>query len=96
MRDVSKSSRHLWALPLTLWVVLVLLLGLTTTLGYANLGNENVAANFGVAAIMVALLAIFLMRLRAAAGVIWLAALTGIMFLLMMFLLTFGDYFTRP
>ncbi len=94
--SLTREQKHrLWFGPALVWLALVALLGLNTWLGYVPMGHENVAANYAIAAIMVALVAVFLMRLREAAGVIWLAALSGLMFLLMMFLLTFGDYFNR-
>jgi caa(3)-type oxidase subunit IV len=93
------APRHdrawIWRGPFIVWLALMVLLGLTAFLGYLPMGGTNAAVNFPIAALMVALLAIFLMRLRNAQGVVWLAALSGLVFLFIMFLLTFGDYFNR-
>lgn len=95
MSLTRRQKLDLWLGPFLVWVALLALLGLTTWLGYFPLGEENVAANFGIAAIMAALVAVFLMRLRGAVGVVWLAGLAGLMFVFILFLLTFGDYFNR-
>lgn len=90
-----RQLRETWSGPLKIWFVLLVLIGLTTWLGYMPLDHENVAANYPIAGIMVMLVAVFLMRLDEAKGVVWIAALTGLYFLFIMFLLVFGDYFNR-
>lgn len=95
MSDPGRNRLRLMRGPLLVWVALVALIALTTFFGYLPLHHANAAINFPLAGIMVALVAVFLMRLDNAPGVLWLAALTGIVFLFNLFLLTFGDYFNR-
>jgi len=81
--------------PVLVWLALLLLLALTTWIGYMPLDHLNAAINFPLAGIMVALVAYYLMRLKNEVGVVWLAALAGVIFLFTLFFLTFGDYFDR-
>ena len=95
MSEPGRSRWHLMRGPVLVWLGLVALIALTTFFGYLPLHRVNAAINFPIAGIMVALVAVFLMRLDKAPGVLWLAALTGLVFLFNLFLLTFGDYFNR-
>lgn len=91
----QRKLKRIWVGPLYVWMALMALIALTTWLGFMPLAHENVAANYGIAAIMVSLVAVFLMRLKEAKAVVWVAALMGLSFVFIMFLLTFGDYFNR-
>lgn len=90
-----RKLKQLYRGPLIVWLVLIALIGLTTWLGYMPLDHENVAANYPIAALMVGLVAFYLMRLKEAAGTVWIAGLCGVYFLFMLFLLVFADYFNR-
>jgi cytochrome c oxidase subunit 4 len=62
---------------------------------YVPLGNGNIALNLLIAAVMIVLLVIFLMDLRSAKALIRIVALAGLLWLILMFTLTFNDYLSR-
>jgi cytochrome c oxidase subunit IV len=95
------SERHpgLWQLargPVAVWAVLVLLLVVSCASAFLPLGPYNVALNLSVAALMVIVLATFLMNLRWSSALLRLVAVAGLLWLSFMFALTFGDYLSRP
>ena len=94
MSEQGRSRGWLWE-PLAVWLILLVLIAANTWSGYLKLDHFNAAVNFPIAGIIVAVVAVFLMRLKGELGVIWLAALAGLVFLFTLFLLTFGDYFNR-
>lgn len=88
--------RPIWRTPLLTWLALLLLLGATAYIAYIPLGNGNAVISLGIGAIKAALIGLFFMHLKRSSGTLWLASLTGFVFLFTLFLLTFGDYMTRP
>ncbi len=89
------SSRRLWAGPLAVWVVLIILFAATLGSAYLPLGTGNVAINLAIAVAMVAVLATFLMDLRNSTALIRIIAAAGGFWIIIMFSLTFADYLSR-
>jgi len=81
--------------PLAVWLALVLLLAISAASAYVPLGAFNAALNLGVAAVMILLLAAFLMNLRWSNALVRIIAASGFFWLIFMFVLTFTDYFSR-
>jgi len=94
-RDREPQAWWLWKGPAVVWLVLLVLFGLSLGTAYLPLGNGNVAANLAIAAVMIALLAAFLMDLRSAQAIIRITAGAGLFWLILMFSLTFNDYLSR-
>jgi cytochrome c oxidase subunit 4 len=85
----------LWKEPLAVWAGLLVLLAISAGSAYAPLGPFNAAVNLAIAAVMLGLLATFLMNLRWANGLVRLFAASGLFWLIFMFALTFVDYLSR-
>ena len=81
--------------PLAVWAGLLVLLAVSAGSAYLPLGPLNAALNLAVAAVMVFLLATFLMNLRGSNALVRVIAASGLMWLIFMFVLTFTDYFSR-
>ena len=96
----DRSTAHintwpLWKGPLAVWVALLVLLTISAGSAYAPLGPFNAAINLAIAAVMLGLLATFLMNLRLANALVRLFAASGLFWLIFMFALTFVDYLSR-
>jgi cytochrome c oxidase subunit IV len=74
---------------------LMLLLALTWTIGYINLGMFNVIIALAIAIIKALLVALFFMHIKGSSRLLHLAAAVGVIWLLIMLSLTLTDYFTR-
>jgi cytochrome c oxidase subunit 4 len=74
---------------------LMLLLALTWMIGYMNLGLFNVIIALGIAIIKALLVALFFMHIKGSSRLLHLAMAVGVIWLIIMFSLTLGDYFTR-
>jgi cytochrome c oxidase subunit 4 len=74
---------------------LMLLLALTWTIGYINLGMFNVIIALAIAITKALLVALFFMHIKGSSRLLHLAATVGIIWLVIMLSLTLGDYFTR-
>jgi cytochrome c oxidase subunit 4 len=81
--------------PLVVWLALLALLAISAGSAYVPLGPFNAAINLAVAAVMVFLLAVWLMNLRLSNALVRLIAASGLFWLIFMFVLTFTDYFSR-
>lgn len=77
------------------WLALIGLLLLSCFLAYVPLGRWNLPVGIGLAVIKAGLVVSFFMGLEKAPGLNRLAASTGVIFLIVMFALTFSDLFTR-
>jgi cytochrome c oxidase subunit 4 len=75
--------------------ILMLLLAVTWTVGYADLGWFNLVAALAIAIAKALLVALFFMHVKGSSGVLRIAAAAGLIWLLILFVLTLGDYFTR-
>ena len=90
-----QSTRALWKGPAIAWLVLLILFAGTLGSAYLPLGAGNVAINLLIAAVMVGVLATFLMDLRHATMLTRIVAAAGLFWLVLMFALTFSDYLSR-
>lgn len=95
MSNGAHNSRRLWVGPATAWLVLLVLFALSLGSAYLPLSAGNVALNLGIAAVMIAILATFLMDLRNSTVLIRIVAAAGLLWIVIMFSLTFTDYLSR-
>jgi cytochrome c oxidase subunit 4 len=101
MRESEYASAHrptVWELarePMMVWVALVVLLAISALLAYAPIAPFNAALDLLIAAVMVGLLAVFLLNLRWASTLVRLVAASGLFWLVFMLALTFTDYLSR-
>jgi cytochrome c oxidase subunit IV len=83
--------------PVLIWVLLILLVGGTYAAAVSSLAPQlKTIIHFLVVAVQVGLIGVFFMNLRVARGLIWFAAVAGLYWLVIMFVLTFNDYKSRP
>ena len=73
----------------------MVLLALTWTIGYVNLGRFNVIVALAISIIKALLVALFFMHIKGSSRLLHLAATAGVIWLLIMLSLTLSDYFTR-
>ncbi len=95
MNNGRPRMQDLWRGPVLTWIVLMLLFALNLGSAYVYLGAGNVALNLLIAAVMVVLLAVFLMDLRSSKVLTRIVAVAGLFWTVMMFSLTFTDYLSR-
>jgi cytochrome c oxidase subunit IV len=97
---MSPQTRRIPAIsrgPVFVWAILVLLTVATFAVAYSPLGiTTRTAIHFAVVAMQVLLIGVFFMNLRAARPLLRLAAVAGLYWLAIMFVLTFNDYASRP
>lgn len=74
---------------------LMVLLALTWSIGYLNLGMFNVIVALAIGVIKALLVILFFMHIRGGSRILHLAAGIGVIWLLIMLALTLSDYFTR-
>jgi caa(3)-type oxidase subunit IV len=86
---------RLWLRPTVVWTALVLLALATLDAAYHPLDALNTPLNLVIAGIMVILLWLFLMDLFGSPTLVRLIAAAGLLWLLFMFALTFSDYLFR-
>ena len=95
---MSNARPGLWDLakgPLTVWIGLIALLAISAASAYRPLGPANAAINLAIGAAMIVLLATFLMNLRWSSALVRICAVSGLVWLTFMFVLTFTDYLSR-
>jgi cytochrome c oxidase subunit IV len=90
-----QSTRALWKGPAITWLVLLVLFAGTLGSAYLPPGAGNVAIHLLIAAVMIAVLATFLMDLLHATALVRIAAAAGLFWVVLMFALTFSDYLSR-
>ena len=73
----------------------MLLLALTWTIGYINLGMFNVIIALAIAITKALLVALFFMHIKGSSRLLHLAMTVGVIWLVIMLSLTLTDYFTR-
>jgi caa(3)-type oxidase subunit IV len=91
----SPNPKRLWKEPLAVWLALIVLFAINTASAYVPLAAFNTALNLVIAAVMIALLATFLMDLRQSSVLIRILAGAGLFWTIFLFTLTFADYATR-
>jgi cytochrome c oxidase subunit 4 len=77
------------------WLGLMLLLGLTFASSYLPMGAWNTVANTGISCTKALLIALFFMQLRNAGALLRIVALTGLLWLSLLFGLSGTDFGTR-
>ena len=77
------------------WLGLMVLLALTFASSYVPMGEWNTVANMAISCAKALLIAIFFMHLRHAGALLRIAAVTGILWLAILFGLSWSDYATR-
>ncbi len=92
----GSDSVGLWIRPVAVWAILVLSALVSLEAAYRPLGALNAVVNLVIAAAMVILLWLFLMDLVGSRVLIRLIAAAGLLWLSFMFALTFSDYLFRP
>lgn len=91
----GENVRQIWKGPMATWLILLLLFAASLGSAYLPLGVGNTALNLLIAAVMMALLVIFLMDLRRSPVLLRFVAAAGLFWLVIMFALTFSDYLSR-
>lgn len=82
-------------LYVAVFLILLGLLGLTVWAAHMQWGRFNAVVAVGIAAVKAALVAMFFMHLRYATPRTWPFAAAGLLWLGILFTLTFSDYLTR-
>ena len=77
------------------YVALLLLLALTLAVTRLDLGFWNPLLNLTIAALQAALVMVYFMRLRWERPMLWVVALTGFFFLVIMAVFILSDFLTR-
>lgn len=77
------------------WLALMVLLALTTASAYLPMGVWNTVANMAISCAKALLIALFFMHLGRAGALLRLAAAAGLVFLALLFGLSWSDYATR-
>jgi cytochrome c oxidase subunit 4 len=94
-RNNARRAWWLWQAPAVALVALLILFGASLGSAYLPLGIGNLTANLVIAAVMIVLLVIFLMDLKSATALARVVAAAGLLWLILMFALTFNDYLLR-
>lgn len=77
------------------WLGLMILLGLTFASSYLPMGAWNTVANTGISCAKALLIAMFFMHLRNAGALLRIVAVTGVLWLALLFGLSWSDFATR-
>jgi len=77
------------------WIALMVLLGLTLTASFLPLGAFKPVANIGIGFAKAVLIFWFFMHLREVSGLVRLAAVAGVLSIVLMIALISSDYLTR-
>jgi cytochrome c oxidase subunit IV len=86
-----------WRGSILIWAALMLLVVATYAAAVSSIAaGWKTVIHFGVVAVQVVLIGVFFMNLRLARGLLWFAAVAGLYWLAIMFVLTFNDYESRP
>jgi len=76
-------------------IVLLVLLAATWMIAYIDLGPFNLIAALAIAITKAIVIALFFMNIKGSSRLLHLAAVAGVMWLLILISLTLSDYFTR-
>jgi cytochrome c oxidase subunit 4 len=77
------------------WLGLMILLALTLASSYIPMGPWNTAANLGISCAKALLIALYFMHLRQAGALLRIAAVVGLLWLALLFGLSWSDMGTR-
>ncbi|UPJ56916.1 cytochrome C oxidase subunit IV family protein [Bradyrhizobium sp. 192] len=87
--------RRLWMRNLLIWAALLALLVLSLVAAYIPMGRMTTASGIIIATAKSALVVLLFMGLASAKPLIRIAAISGLVFLIAMFALTFADVLAR-
>jgi cytochrome c oxidase subunit IV len=76
-------------------IALLVLLAVTWSIAYVNLGPFNLIVALAVSITKAIVIALFFMHIKGSSRLLHLAAVAGVMWLLILISLTLSDYFTR-
>ncbi len=93
--ETALLIRRLWFRNGTILLAEFILLGMSYWAAFAPLGGYNTTVNVVIAALMALMGLLFFMGLLRERTLLRLAATGGVFWLIIMFALTFADYFTR-
>lgn len=79
----------------TIWIVLLILTAVTTTVAYVDLGPFSVVAALTIAAVKMLLVALFFMHVRHSTKLTKLVILGAMLWLAILIALTLADYISR-
>ncbi len=91
----SNVIRHLWVRNVSILLVEFVLLAISIAAAFIPMDNYNTLVNMTIAGIMALIGLLFFMDLIHDTVLLRLAAAAGFFWLIIMFPLTFADYFTR-
>jgi cytochrome c oxidase subunit 4 len=77
------------------WMVLLILTGVTTSVAYVDLGAFSVVVALTIAVVKMLLVALFFMHIRHSTQLTRLVVVGGLIWLMILLLLTFADFMTR-
>ncbi len=77
------------------WILLLLLLGATAASSSFDLGENGAVLRLGIAGLQVLLIWLLFMDLLGSSSLVRLCAISAFLWILLLFGLTFSDYFTR-
>lgn len=83
------------SLYFVIFLALALLTGLTVGVTYVDLGPFNLVVAMGIAVVKAALVVLFFMHLYWSERLTHVTAVSGIVFLFILFAFTLSDYFSR-
>lgn len=94
--DASHGSHHITQPKVyyTVYLLLVLFMGLTIGASYVNMGSLNNLVAMAIATVKAVLVVLFFMQVKMGTRLTWLWAGIGFVWLIFLFG-TLGDYFTR-
>ena len=91
-----EQAKQVVLVPVYVWAGLMGLLLLTGTYAYWPDAPIKPVIGVSIGVAKALLIALFFMQLRKAAGLVRMAAITGVVWASFLFLLTFADVLTRP
>lgn len=93
----EEHSHHITPVStyLVVFAGLMILLALTLFVGYTNFGAFDKTITLAVAIVKASLIMLFFMHLRHSSGLVWIFGLLGFFFLIIMLLISMGDYIAR-
>ena len=77
------------------FAALVVLLAITWSVGYVDLGQFNLIFALGIAIAKAILIMLFFMHIRGSSALLHFVAAAGVLWLLILLSLVLGDYMTR-
>ncbi len=94
--EKTSSASDLWRRNLLIWATLMALLFASFALAYVPMGFLTPAAGIIIGFAKAGLVVFLFMELASSRALIWLAALSGLVFVAALFALTLADVLSRP